>query len=366
MSNKIFFSTRRIRFNGNYIRLVTQSRNGPCPLIAICNYFILNGIWSLGEHDCRVAALDLVEEIIRVTYPGAHDVENQNYLRTHLIRMIDGLDVNPMFTGADKFEKSPEIGIFPLLKIPLLHGWVVSKDDEYIYSKVSGLTYNELVDKIITYRETAARLEQDTSNMPENTTQAAIVVPHWDEEAFLTGETLSHFIESTSNQLTLAGIISLHENLQCGKMCVFFRNNHFSILYRRSEMDPLFCLVSDESFNDTDIVWEELDDGHGGGRFFNCDFARSEPNSQQRIARQASRNNHMGRQTRHTLSGTGGGRQVRRSTFSDARPQMIGQPANGHAAQNNVYDAYGGGNGFQRDRFSQRQEQPKCCDCTIM
>lgn len=36
-----------------------------------------------------------------------------------------GIDINPRFTGCQAYEFTDEVGIFDLLDIPLLHGWLV-------------------------------------------------------------------------------------------------------------------------------------------------------------------------------------------------------------------------------------------------
>ncbi len=74
--------------------------------------------------------------------------------------------------------------------------------------------------------------------------------------------TISHFLTSTSSQLTYYGLSSLHSNLPENTTCVFFRNNHFNTLFKHER--ELWVLVSDEGFVDnTKIVWEKLHDIDG-------------------------------------------------------------------------------------------------------
>ena len=40
------------------------------------------------------------------------------------------------------------------------------------------------------------------------------------------------FLEETANQLTYHGLCELNAKLQEDELCVFFRNNHFSTLYK--------------------------------------------------------------------------------------------------------------------------------------
>jgi hypothetical protein len=45
--------------------------------------------------------------------------------------------------------------------------------------------------------------------------------------------------------------------LREGEFCVFFRNNHFSVLHKHN--GSLFLLVTDVGYQGTPVVWEKLD-----------------------------------------------------------------------------------------------------------
>lgn len=46
------------------------------------------------------------------------------------------------------------------------------------------------------------------------------------------GPILEEFFNSTASQLTYYGLVKLHEGLRERQLCVFFRNNHFSTLFK--------------------------------------------------------------------------------------------------------------------------------------
>lgn len=59
-----------------------------------------------------------------------------------LPKLATGIDVNVRFSGPAAFEFTDEVAIFDLLGLPLLHGWVVSGEDEAA-CVVANLTYNQ-------------------------------------------------------------------------------------------------------------------------------------------------------------------------------------------------------------------------------
>ncbi len=48
------------------------------------------------------------------------------------------------------FEFTSESGIFDLLSIGLYHGWLADPQDQPTWDVVSGCSYNQLVEKVIT------------------------------------------------------------------------------------------------------------------------------------------------------------------------------------------------------------------------
>lgn len=76
----------------------------------------------------------------------------------------------------------------------------------------------------------------------------------------------------------LDGIIQLHQDLQDEQLCVFFRNNHFSTLYRHK--DKLYLLVTDQGYlRERGIVWEVLDQISGDTTFVDDDYNLFQPKS---------------------------------------------------------------------------------------
>ena len=71
------------------------------------------------------------------------------------------------------------------------------------------------------------------------------------------GQILESFLETSSTQLTYHGIAELHRIVEEGRDAVLFRNNHFSVVHKKS--GRVFVLVTDEGYTfQSNIVWEEL------------------------------------------------------------------------------------------------------------
>lgn len=53
------------------------------------------------------------------------------------------------------FENTPELAVFDVLNVPLYHGWLLDPQDTEIVKAVNGLSFNQLVEKIITGKESS-------------------------------------------------------------------------------------------------------------------------------------------------------------------------------------------------------------------
>ena len=66
-------------------------------------------------------------------------------------------------------------------------------------------------------------------------------------------------MNETQSQLSVHGLMELHVEIQEGEFCVFFRNNHFSVLHKHK--GDLFLLVTDQGYlYKNKIIWELLNE----------------------------------------------------------------------------------------------------------
>merc|ERR1719494_1483332 len=163
-----------------------------------------------------------------------------------MYKLQTGMDVNVKFSGVTEFEYTRECIVFDLLQIALYHGWLVDPQDEELVKAIDGSSYNQLVEKIITSKD-------------------------GDTEEVHRGLLAEEFLNSTASQLTYHGLCELNSNIQEEELCVFFRNNHFSAVYKHK--GELFLLVTDQGFlTEPNVIWETLSNIEGDGFFADAKF----------------------------------------------------------------------------------------------
>uniref|UniRef100_A0AAV1UHP6 MINDY deubiquitinase domain-containing protein n=1 Tax=Peronospora matthiolae TaxID=2874970 RepID=A0AAV1UHP6_9STRA len=85
------------------------------------------------------------------------------------------------------------------------------------------------------------------------------------------GPVLDAFFSATASQLTYYGLVKLHEGLRERQLCVFFRNNHFSTLFKFG--GKLYLLITDAGYLDEPtVVWELLNEIDGDTEYLDAQF----------------------------------------------------------------------------------------------
>ncbi|KAM3858563.1 ubiquitin carboxyl-terminal hydrolase MINDY-1 [Diretmus argenteus] len=242
--------------------IITQSENGPCPLLAIMNTLFLRWKAKLPAQTEVITTEDLMahlgECVLSVTPREKADGMELNFQQNMsdamavLPKLSTGLDVNVRFTGVTDFEYTPECIVFDLLDIPLYHGWLVDPQSPEMVAAIGKLSYNQLVEKIIDYKHSA-----DSSRVSE-------------------GLVAEQFLEATATQLSYHGLCELNTTAPEEQISVFFRNNHFSTMIKHK--GHLYLLVTDQGFlQEEGLVWESLHNVEGDGNFCDSDFRLCHP-----------------------------------------------------------------------------------------
>lgn len=79
-----------------------------------------------------------------------------------------------------------------------------------------------------------------------------------DQQLLREGRIIESFLASTASQLTHLGLMALHQHISEEQFAVFFRNNHFSTMFRYQ--GNLYLLVTDLGYQrETSVIWERLD-----------------------------------------------------------------------------------------------------------
>ncbi|XP_043715960.1 uncharacterized protein LOC122664276 isoform X2 [Telopea speciosissima] len=85
------------------------------------------------------------------------------------------------------------------------------------------------------------------------------------------GELIKNFLRNNASQLTIYGLFCLQEGLKERELCVFFRNNHFSTMFKFN--GELYLLATDQGYiNQPDLVWEKLNEVNGDTVFMTGNF----------------------------------------------------------------------------------------------
>lgn len=220
-------------------RLVTQNKNGPCPILAIYNLLALRGTVKVPA----VSGLSAEEMIQSIGEIVLTDSANQSELieaNTQAAleicssrQLVTGLDINVKFCSVSSFEFNPAISLLDILQIKLYHLWIIDSSEPN-YAIIKDLSYNQLVEKSFT-----------------------------DEDC-------KEWHDRTCNQTTEVGLIQLLESMKNGEIAILFRNNHYLTITKQN--DKLFSLVTDQGYLEAkQVIWEEIN-FHGGGDFFNENF----------------------------------------------------------------------------------------------
>lgn len=286
MSHVDIFGLKCIPFMSKRHHVILQNENGPCPLIAIANILILTQRIQLDQPTIQqkfILLNDLVQLIADVVLRVNNYIETEQQSITLssvfdiLPKLARGLDLNIKFTSPTSMEFTSELSIFDALDISLVHGWVLDPATK-IADVVGDLSYNLLVNEIIEYQSITTdpphSLPSPTSlpvppqellpipsppSAPSSSTRTARV------------ETIQSFLTDTASQLTYSGLIALHQTIKEHQMCVFFRNNHFSTLFKHG--GDLYLLITDLGYSGEEgVVWERLDEVDGNTSFVDGGF----------------------------------------------------------------------------------------------
>lgn len=93
------------------------------------------------------------------------------------------------------------------------------------------------------------------------------------------GEVIRNFLKNNASQLTFYGLFCLQDGLKERELCVFFRNNHFSTMFKYD--GELYLLATDQGYlNQPDLVWEKLNEVNGDTLFMTGNFKEFKVESQ--------------------------------------------------------------------------------------
>eukprot|EP00842_Homolaphlyctis_polyrhiza_P004633 jgi/Hompol1/5170/HPOL_004198-RA len=268
-----------------------QNTNGPCPLIALCNALLLRGDLSL-HPDLPTTTFDRLAELLGdlllqrplSLQDPTHDEMDHNIdsVLATIPSLQFGLDVNVHFSSALGFEATSALHLFKIFGVRLVHGWVCDPEDAATAKIIADklVSYNRVVEAIVAGDDATSQLQQiekqaaaSGSNAGAGSEAVSPSISRTDlETRVMEGLICSQFIADTASQLTRYGLRQIEDSLLPNELCVYFRNNHFSTLFKHPERG-LFVLITDQGFaNEHNMIWEMADRIDGNSDFFNADF----------------------------------------------------------------------------------------------
>lgn len=119
------------------VKILLQNANGPCPLVALINTMVLSypatAAYTSGKE--RISVKGLLEYLGELLLEKVSDSERgetneiindtDDVLRL-LPKLVTGLNIDPMFDG--QFSNSPEMSLFRLYDVDVVHGWLVDPE----------------------------------------------------------------------------------------------------------------------------------------------------------------------------------------------------------------------------------------------
>ncbi|KAL1826877.1 hypothetical protein ACET3Z_005289 [Daucus carota] len=245
-----------VEFLGETRPIILQNLAGSCPLLAICNVLLLRrelNLSPLAENISQKKLLDMVAHKLNSV------TNNPQHNSAHVIsRLATGIDVNIKFKGITEFELTTERVLFDLLNIPLYHGWIVDPQDSKTYNALGSKSYNTILGDLVGLETGFVGIEDE--KRPE-------------EDSVTTGKLIKNFLATTTSQLTVHGLVCLRKELKEHELCVLFRNNHLSTMFKFG--GQLYLLVTEEGYKDhPNVVWEMLNEVNGNTPFMTGNFKK--------------------------------------------------------------------------------------------
>ncbi|KAJ3079553.1 Ubiquitin carboxyl-terminal hydrolase MINDY-1, partial [Quaeritorhiza haematococci] len=231
------------------LKIITQNLNGPCPLLALCNVLLLRGDISLPYELTTVTyeyLVDILGDLLFQRSPQvrtppsapslissteealANFQQNLQDVLSVMPTLQKGLDVNVRFDSPYSFELTPSLLVFDMFGISLCHGWTVDPQDEETYRVVVREvgSYNGVVERVIAGQIAAEEMRAGQGGDDVEARKKREKLVH-------EGLVCEHFLNATASQLTVHGLQLLSETLPPASLSVLFRNNHFSLLFKR-------------------------------------------------------------------------------------------------------------------------------------
>lgn len=275
--------------------ILVQNQNGPCPLLALINALVLRSgpkmqtpivraLRSREQISLGLLIEALFEELTTCLGPDEEfpDIEA---LTRFLTMLHTGMNVNPRLIlvnglpitwdafgtrfandleqettdSLGTFSQTEDLRLYSTFRVPLIHGWVAS----WSSPEHAAMT------RVAQFHEDIQLLPFRKQELEDHVMQGRSLSPE-EEQTMADIQVIQNFVDvENATQLSPFGLTQLTTRLAPGSVSIFFRNDHFSTLYKHPQSHQLFTLVTDAGYaNHAEVVWESLVDVTG----FNTEF----------------------------------------------------------------------------------------------
>ncbi|ODH52455.1 hypothetical protein GX48_01235 [Paracoccidioides brasiliensis] len=261
--------------------MLVQNENGPCPLLALVNGFVMRSkadspspitkaLQSREKISLGLLVQALFDELTSYT-DGADQLPDTEALSSFLIMLHTGMNVNPQLVLTEypcdtpgTFLETNDIRLYSSFKVPLVHGWL-ARPSSAAAAALKRVAQNYEDIQLLHFRK---------EELEDRVFRGGSLDP--DEEKLIEDiDTIQHFVNvENATQLSVFGLEHLKKCLEPGSISILFRNDHFSTLFKHPLSYQLFTLVTDAGYaSHAEIVWESLVDVNGCNTgFFSGDF----------------------------------------------------------------------------------------------
>ncbi|KAF6063813.1 hypothetical protein FOB64_005426 [Candida albicans] len=275
--------------------ILLQEINGPCPLIALCNTLLLNNdirtnsfISDEGEDEdkgvdqLKFEALNNFKTNIINKYHSLGKIDLQQVLEyigdLLLIHTENKTDWNRNHQNYNNSSQKEFTIDELLLKLPLLHTGLnvnpilISGDFEYDLAtqlfELFELKFKHEYGKLVNLFDQLENFDKIQDYL--------LLDQQQDKEVLGNKLLIEKWLNLNQTQLTLQGLNKLNDELDINQFIIFFRNNHFNTLFKKSNQE-FYILLTDSSFVNSNksskIIWQSLNSVSGkDDLFFMGDF----------------------------------------------------------------------------------------------
>jgi hypothetical protein len=235
------YKLKEIIFANRNVKILCQNKNGPCPLISICNALLLAGHVTI-HPDYSEISLHSTIEIVADWIVENHHKELRNYQddpetnASQQQRLSDvisllpslqyGLDINIHFDHVSHFEYTRELDCFDAAGVPLYHGWVLDSQDSVTHSVVGSLSYNQIINSFVEYRSLTESLKRRGD---QGLAEGAVLTDE-QQKLLRDGVIIDTFLTETASQFTYMGLLSLYDTVKEGPLPLPLALSHLTHL----------------------------------------------------------------------------------------------------------------------------------------